>query len=149
MEQLHSEIWRGMPKAVCMKVTLSGCSSFTIPSPFPLCLQFFTSVTCSSHYYRYSAVNTLKTSITLSRRLTRRSQLVRDASDSFFALFFSNNRLWDAVPVVTDAFLMERLPHPLPNYLLQHVNTRQGGSEGIHLQLKRPLGFFPSSALMA
>lgn len=44
---------RGMPMEVCMKVTLSGCwmDSFTIPSPFLLCLQFFTTVICLLYYY--------------------------------------------------------------------------------------------------
>lgn len=99
---------RGMPKAVCMKVTLCGCSSFTIPSPFLLCLQFFTTVILSLYYYRYSAVNTLNTSITLSRQLPQKTKPPHDVFDFvcdpvfyfIFLFIFKQSALGNGSPAV-------------------------------------------------
>lgn len=95
---------RGVPKAICMKVTLWMLliyNSSTIST-----LQFFTTVICCLHYYRYSAMNTLKTSITLSLQLTQKTKLPHAdfvGGLIFFFIFvtiFEQSALGNGSPVV-------------------------------------------------
>lgn len=96
---------RGVPKAVCMKVTLWMLfiyNSFTVSAQ-----QFFTTVICCLRYYRYWATNTLKTSITLSLQLAQKTKLphVDFVGGPIFLFFlfitiFGQSALGNGSPVV-------------------------------------------------